>query len=230
MLEEAVVPLEHFWQRTVEQVNDVFARQLAEKILHCLYDTPKERICARMLVELPAATHLMPQGDVRHCAVEQSVEIFMLLVTKEMLATTLERMMEQIAEVPVPPDLFEEDIKVAAPHERAKQRTVEQVVDVCVPCFLAEILVMTSERVVEQFASVRVPQVLMQKKSIMMFARPERVQQLSVVRVPDASVLEALEEMRELAVYTQQKRTLERNGRVWCTWFCGNNSDNAQRC
>ena len=112
---------------------------------------------------------------------------------KEMLATTLLRMMEQIAEVPVPPDPIEEDIKVAAPHERAQQRTVDQVVDVCVPCFLAEILVKTSERVVEQFASVRVPQVLMQKKSIMMFARPERVQQLTVVRVPDASVLEPLE-------------------------------------
>ena len=81
-----------------------------------------------------------------------------------MLATTLLRMMEQIAEVPVPPDPIEEDIKVAAPHERAQQRTLDQVVDVCVPCFLAEILVKTSERVVEQFASVRVPQVLMQKK------------------------------------------------------------------
>ena len=141
MLEEAVVPLEHFRQRTVEQVNDVFARQLADQILHCLYDTATERICARMLVELPAATHLMPQGDVRQCAVEQIVEIFMLFVTKEMLATTLLRMMEQIAEVPVPPDPIEEDIKVAAPHERAQQRTVEQVVDVYVPCFIAEILV-----------------------------------------------------------------------------------------
>ena len=230
MLEEALVPLEHFRQRTVEQVNDVFARQLADQILHCLYDTATERIRARMLVELPAATHLMPQGDVRQCAVEQIVDVFMLLVTKEMLATTLLRMMEQIAEVPVPPDPIEEDIKVAAHHERAQQRTVEQVVDVCVPCFLAEILVMTSERAVEQFASVRVPQVLMQKKSIMMFARPERVQQLTFVRVPDASVLEPLEEMRELAVYTQQKRTLGRNGRVWFTWCRGNNSDNAQRC
>ena len=68
MLEEAVVLVEHFRKRTVEQVNDVFARQLADQILHCLYDTAKERICARMLVELPAATHLMPQGDVRQCA------------------------------------------------------------------------------------------------------------------------------------------------------------------
>ena len=67
----------------------------------------------------------MHQGDVRQCAVEQIVDVFMLLVTKEILATTLERMMEQLAEVPVLPDLIEEDIKVAAPHERAQKWTVE---------------------------------------------------------------------------------------------------------
>ena len=90
---------------------------------------------------------------------------------------------------------------------------------------------MTSERVVEQFASVRVPQVLMQKNiEVMMVARLECVQQLTGVRVPSASVLEALEEVRELAGYTQQKRTLKRNGRVWLTWYRENNSDNAQWC
>ena len=61
---------------------------------------------------------------------EQIVNVFMLLVTKEMLAITLERMMEQFAEVLVLPDPIEEDIKVAAPHERAQKWTVEQVVDV----------------------------------------------------------------------------------------------------
>ena len=139
--------------------------------------------------------------------------------------------MEQFAEVLVLPDLIEEYIKVAAPHERAQKWTVEQVVDVCVPCFLAEIHEMTSERVVEQFVSVRVPQVFMQKNiEVMMVARLECVQQLTGVRVPSASVLEAFEEVLELAGYTQQKRTLKRNGRVWLTWYRENNSDNAQWC
>ena len=158
-------------------------------------------------VETPVATQLVPQGHVRQCAVELIVDVFMRLSVKEMLATTLECTMQQIAEVHVVPDLMEENINVAALQESAQQRTVEQVVDFLVPQVPEEIPGMTSERVVEQIASVRDPCPQAENIEVIKVARQDRVQQRTVVYVTNASVLQAIKVMRELVGYTQQRRT-----------------------
>ena len=121
----------------------------------------------------------------------------MLQVAKEMLAIALKRTVSQITYVPVPS--CQENIKVAAPQERAQQRTVEQVVDDPVPRVADEILGITTKRVVQQIASVHVPHVLMEENiDVTSVARQERVQQLTVVQVTDVSLLQAIEEMWDL--------------------------------
>ena len=162
---------------------------------------------ASVVVEPPVAAQFVPQGHVRQCSVEHCVGVFMLLVVKEMLVTKLECVMQQLADVLVAPDFMEENYNVVAPQERAQQRTVEQVVDVLVPHVLEEILGMTSERVLEQIACPTCPHA--DNIEVMKVARQDRVQQGTVVSVTDASVLQAIEVMRELVGYTQQRRTLK---------------------
>ena len=102
------------WSERVEIVVrtvtlSVFAFSIEKTISISRVTFHKERICERFVVELPEATHLVPQGHVRQHALEHFVDVFMLLVAKEMLS----------AEVAVDPDLMEENIKVVALQERA---------------------------------------------------------------------------------------------------------------